>query len=101
MTEKLKDISNSWVLGLISKFALICFIPWSVWITKEVLTTSAFRSNGDRFTRADGLELRVKMVESESRLSAQVTREVQAIRKLLTEFEREFSADFVRKDEIN
>ena len=113
MTEKLKQLNASWILDLLVKILVVAILPWGIWITKTVIV---FQATGERFTKTDGFQLRLQMIEMEQRLDARMdnlppkdfrdrmTTNEEQIRKLRDElvlFEREFSANFVRKDELN
>jgi hypothetical protein len=66
MTDKIKAYASSpsklW--DLVIKLVIITVLPWSIWVTSNVMHYKNF-SSVDRFTREDGYKLRSAIYEVE------------------------------------
>jgi len=89
MTQKIQTAISTPIMDMILKLVTILIIPWSVWITSGAFACKHFMQRGDRFTIEDGHSL-----EKAARDEAQKTRQ------LIWQFEKEFSSEFVRKEEL-
>lgn len=84
MGTPIGELQGIWAAG--AKFALATYpavIAWAAYITVSVMELKGFQAYGSRFTAEDGVQL---YKEFDTRLDA---------------FEREFTRDFVRKDEVD
>lgn len=90
----------------LSTYPLI--IAWGGWVTVGIVQLKSFQSYGSRFTAEDA---NMMYRELDSRLDAlppphvdealrDTAREIRATKDMLQEFERDFTKNFVRKDEL-
>lgn len=93
MTEKIKSAINGDGIQLTLRIFGLILIPWTIFVTTNIYQFRGFMSRGDRFSAMDAYAM-------ERRLVAEHERDVRELTNLLREFERDFTASFVRKDEL-
>jgi len=95
MTEKAKAAISP-VMDILLKIALVAILPWSIWVTVNTFSCMHFMNRGDRFSASDGHRLETTILEESKR-----TQELIYLNdRKLTDFEREFSENFVRHSEL-
>ena len=107
MTEKIRAVLSSDLIGIISKLLVVCLIPWCVWVTRNQMNTTAFMQKGDRFSQLDGALLELKFDRRLDSLPPQDWRDriqrietnVEAMRREHRMFVDEITREFVRKNE--
>ena len=83
-------MNGPWAIMLRFMLASYPFIiAWAIWVTKSMYELKAFSNSGARFSLQDAYSM-------ERRTEDKIDR----VEHLLREFEREFSSEFVRKDEL-
>jgi len=90
MTERIKKTVASPFLDMSFKLVVVIIIPWSVWVTNAIFSCKSFQSRGDRFSASDGHRLEKVILEESAKQQ-----------NLLFQFEREFSSEYIRKNELN
>jgi len=109
MTQKISNAISGPMLDIIFKAVVILVVPWGIWVTGTIFECKSFMSRGDRFTTTDAS---IMYRQIDSRLDdlppkhvvdslRQVELDITKTKDLLQQFEREFSKNFVRKDELN
>lgn len=104
---KVSEIGGGWTVllkGALATYPLM--LAWGGWVTIGLVELKSFRSAGDRFTPTDANQMYRDIDERLDRMPdaaslIQIEREIRETKDLLQQFEREFSANFVRKDELN
>jgi len=95
MTDKAKAAISP-VMDILLKIALVAILPWSIWVTANTFSCMHFMERGSRFTVEDGHRLE-KVILEESKRTQQL---IYLNDRKLTDFEREFSENFVRHSEL-
>jgi len=72
------------------KAITVLIIPWAVFVTSSIYGFRAFISRGDRFSASDGHRLEKVILEESYKL-----------KQLINTYEKEFSEDFIRKEELD
>ena len=90
MGQQIGQMNGPWALLL--RFALATYpmmVGWAVWVTGSVYELRGFQNRGDRFTLVDGM-----------RMERDINAKLQQMDEKLDQYEREFSKEFVRKNEL-
>ena len=95
MTDKAKAAISP-VMDILLKIALVAILPWSIWVTVNTFSCKHFMERGSRFTVEDGHRLE-KVILEESKKTQEL---IYLNDRKLTDFEREFSENFVRHSEL-
>ena len=83
-----KDPAPMWDIAF--KAITVLIIPWAVFVTSSIYGFRAFISRGDRFSASDGHRLEKVILEESYKL-----------KQLINTYEKEFSEDFIRKEELD
>ena len=81
--------SMDWV-RLVERAIVFFVVPWAVWATANIYDIVAFHKYGNQFSDDDAVAMELRMGGR-----------IDGIREMLVIFERSFSKEFVRKDEID
>ena len=90
MTERIRKTVSLPIVDIAFKLVVIIILPWSVWVTNAIFACKSFQSRGDRFSASDGHRLEKVILEESAKQQ-----------NLLFQFEREFSSEYIRKNELN
>ena len=88
MSEDKNSAAPMWDIAF--KAITVLIVPWAVFVTSSIYGFRAFTNRGDRFSAADGHRLEKVILEESYKL-----------KQLINTYEKEFSEDFIRKEELD
>ena len=88
MSNESKSTEQMWNIAI--KAVTVLIVPWGVFVTSSVYGFRSFVNRGDRFSSADGHRLEKVIMEESYKL-----------KQLINTYEKEFSEDFIRKEELD
>ena len=83
-----KDTAPMWDIAI--KAVTVLIVPWAVFVTSSIYGFRSFINRGDRFSASDGHRLEKVILEESYKL-----------KQLINTYEKEFSEDFIRKEELD